>query len=148
MEITKNLVRRCWYRDFYGIQQFRVCTSTTGVAGLIPGWGTKILKLLVLLRTYLSGYPKAILRGQDRAAGQQKQEGGLWGCSAALQEGFILLAHCTLARLICSPRWGVQSTLQFEKDNKMDCNGPVLFFQPHPVGFRHKWLRNPNSKLA
>ena len=86
------------------VQWLGLCASTAGGPGLIPGWGTKILKLLVLLRTYLSGYPKAILRGQDRAAGQQKQEGGLWGCSAALQEGFILLAHCTLARLICSPR--------------------------------------------
>ena len=68
-----------------------MCASTAGGPGLIPGWGTKILKLLLLLRTTsLAIYPEARLRGQDRAAGQQKQEGGPGECSAALQEGFIL----------------------------------------------------------
>lgn len=60
------------------------------------------------------------------------------GGSAVPQEGLILLPHCTLARLICSPWESVQRTVQFGNGNKKDCNCPVPFFQSHPMGFTHK----------
>ena len=42
-ELLRKLSCKAAVRDFPGIQRFRLCTSSAGGAGLVPGQGTKIL---------------------------------------------------------------------------------------------------------